>query len=107
MGIQVERISTSIKLSGGRWQTLFEVKHVYSKGHARTLDVLVLGWDPDRTFNISARFLPEELKSTIRRGDAFLATVNLGARKAKGLKPTKFKALPSKMEMLPYIVDLL
>ncbi|MBI3109828.1 hypothetical protein HYZ06_02185 [Candidatus Daviesbacteria bacterium] len=100
------RILPQVKPGGGRWKTLFEVERVHSPGNARTLEVIVMGWDPDRTFRISASFLPEEHRLRIKRGNHFLATINLGAKKSRGLRPTNFEAL-DRRELLRHIVDLL
>lgn len=108
---QVEyKILPSVYHGGGRWQTLFEVLGVhYKKGMADTLEVNVPGWDWDKTCNISAHFLPDELRSRIsgiKPNDIFLAEVNLGTTRPRGLKPTHFEPL-SKMELLPHIIDVL
>lgn len=93
---------------GGRHRTLFEVQRIYGQGfHIRGLKVCVPGWDPSKSFNISANFIDKDLRSSIEQGECFLAEVNLGATKPRGLRPTHFEQLPTKMETLKNVLDLL
>lgn len=84
-----------LRPSGRRSRVLFEVISTRGKGpRMRILRVVVPGWDSDREINISARSIPVGVRSKVGKDGYFLARVNLGANKAKGLKPTEFELAP-------------
>lgn len=78
-----------------RGRTLLDVVGIRGKkGNFRVISVEIPGWEPGQIVNLSASLLPEAVKGKLKVGDMLLARINLGARKAKGLKPTNFELAP-------------
>ncbi len=80
-GIQACRTELRGVIASSRkaYPSLIRVEAIRKIDHEKTVDVIVLNWDPHQAVSFPLKLVPEELRSKIVRDARLFADVNIGA----------------------------